>query len=69
MEMNQGFKVEHPVTEMITGIDMIKEQIKIAAGEKLAYRQKDIKFHGHAIECRYMCGRSKAGIYSLPGVG
>lgn len=52
IEMNTRIQVEHPVTEMITGVDLIKEQIKIAAGEKLAYRQKDITIKGHAIECR-----------------
>jgi acetyl-CoA carboxylase biotin carboxylase subunit len=45
-------QVEHPVTEMITGIDIVQEQIRIAAGEKLRFRQKDIEFRGHAIECR-----------------
>jgi acetyl-CoA carboxylase biotin carboxylase subunit len=52
MEMNTRIQVEHPVTEMVTGIDLIKAQIKVAAGEKLPFRQKDIKFTGHAIECR-----------------
>lgn len=52
MEMNTRIQVEHPVTEMVTGVDLIKEQIKIAAGEKLSYRQEDIKINGHAIECR-----------------
>jgi acetyl-CoA carboxylase biotin carboxylase subunit len=52
MEMNTRIQVEHPVTEMVTGIDMIKEQIKIAAGESLAFRQEDIQSVGHAIECR-----------------
>lgn len=52
MEMNTRIQVEHPVTEMITGLDLIKEQIKIAANEKLSYRQEDIKFNGCAIECR-----------------
>ncbi|MDP8259260.1 MAG: acetyl-CoA carboxylase biotin carboxylase subunit [Candidatus Aadella gelida] len=52
MEMNTRIQVEHPVTEMITGVDLIKEQIRIAAGEKLSFEQKDIKFAGHAIECR-----------------
>ena len=51
-EMNTRIQVEHPVTEMITGIDLIKEQVKIAWGEKLQYRQEDIKISGHAIECR-----------------
>jgi len=52
MEMNTRIQVEHPVTEMVTGIDLIKEQIKIAAGESLAFRQEDIVHTGHAIECR-----------------
>lgn len=52
MEMNTRVQVEHPVTEMITGIDIIKEQIRIAAGEKLSLTQKNVTFNGHAIECR-----------------
>ena len=52
IEMNTRIQVEHPITEMITGIDLLKEQIKVAAGEELAYKQSDIKLHGHAIECR-----------------
>lgn len=52
MEMNTRIQVEHPVTEMITGIDLIKEQIRMATGEKLSLKQEDIKLMGHAIECR-----------------
>jgi len=52
IEMNTRLQVEHPVTEMICGIDLVKEQIRIAAGEPLGYAQKDITFSGHAIECR-----------------
>ncbi|QWD85504.1 acetyl-CoA carboxylase biotin carboxylase subunit [Polynucleobacter asymbioticus] len=52
IEMNTRVQVEHPVTEMITGVDIVQEQIRIAAGLKLSYRQKDIVFRGHAIECR-----------------
>ena len=52
MEMNTRIQVEHPVTEMITGIDLLKEQIRMACGEKLKYKQEDIRIHGHAIECR-----------------
>jgi acetyl-CoA carboxylase, biotin carboxylase subunit len=52
IEMNTRVQVEHPVTEMITGIDIVQEQIHIAAGEKLRFRQKDIQLRGHAIECR-----------------
>ncbi len=52
MEMNTRIQVEHPVTELVTGVDMIKEQIRIAAGEPLLYKQEDIVLRGHAIECR-----------------
>ncbi|HLF18156.1 MAG TPA: acetyl-CoA carboxylase biotin carboxylase subunit [Candidatus Omnitrophota bacterium] len=52
MEMNTRIQVEHPVTEMVTGIDLIKEQIKIAAGERLKIKQEDVKIRGAAIECR-----------------
>jgi acetyl-CoA carboxylase biotin carboxylase subunit len=52
IEMNTRLQVEHPVTEMITGIDLVREQIRIASGEKLGYTQEDIRFRGHAIECR-----------------
>ncbi len=52
MEMNTRIQVEHPVTEMVTGVDLIAEQIKIAGGNKLGFNQDDIKLNGHAIECR-----------------
>ena len=52
MEMNTRIQVEHPVTEMVTGIDLVKEQIRIASGEKIPWKQSDIQFSGHAIECR-----------------
>ena len=52
IEMNTRIQVEHPVTEMITGIDLVNEQIRIAAGLPLTFAQKDVKFSGHAIECR-----------------
>ncbi len=52
MEMNTRIQVEHPVTEMVTGMDLIKAQVRIAAGEKLSVRQEDISIKGHAIECR-----------------
>jgi acetyl-CoA carboxylase, biotin carboxylase subunit len=52
IEMNTRIQVEHPVTEMVTGIDLIREQIRIAAGEPLGYRQDDVRRHGHALECR-----------------
>jgi acetyl-CoA carboxylase biotin carboxylase subunit len=52
IEMNTRLQVEHPVTECITSIDIVREQLRIAAGEPLSYKQKDIRFQGHAIECR-----------------
>jgi acetyl-CoA carboxylase, biotin carboxylase subunit len=50
--MNTRLQVEHPITEMITGIDIVKEQIRVARGRTLSYKQEDVKFNGHAIECR-----------------
>jgi acetyl-CoA carboxylase, biotin carboxylase subunit len=52
IEMNTRLQVEHPVSEMIAGVDLVKEQIRIAAGQRLGYSQADIRFQGHAIECR-----------------
>lgn len=52
MEMNTRIQVEHPVTELVTGMDLISEQLRIAGGEKLQYTQAEIKLEGHAIECR-----------------
>ena len=52
IEMNTRIQVEHPVTELITGVDLVREQLLIAAGERLSIKQEDIKIHGHAIECR-----------------
>jgi acetyl-CoA carboxylase biotin carboxylase subunit len=52
METNTRLQVEHPVTEMVTGIDIVKEQIRIAAGERLSFKQSEVTFSGHSIECR-----------------
>jgi acetyl-CoA carboxylase biotin carboxylase subunit len=54
IEMNTRVQVEHPVTEMITGVDIVKQQLLIASGEELSYKQEDIKINGHAIECRIL---------------
>ncbi|MFH1223558.1 MAG: acetyl-CoA carboxylase biotin carboxylase subunit [Pseudomonadota bacterium] len=68
MEINARIQVEHTVTEMITGVDLIKEQIKIAAGEKLRYRQSDITISGHAIECRINAEDTEADFLPSTGV-
>jgi acetyl-CoA carboxylase biotin carboxylase subunit len=76
MEMNTRIQVEHPVTEFVTGVDIIKEQIRIAAGEPLSLSQKDIQLRGHAIECRinaedpdqdFLPSPNKITIYHAPG--
>ncbi len=67
MEMNTRIQVEHPVTEMVTGIDLIKEQIKIADGAKLDFRQEDVHLDGHAIECRINAEDPAKGFIPCPG--
>lgn len=76
MEMNARIQVEHPVTEMVTGIDLIKEQLRVAAGEKLGYSQRDIRIQGAAIECRinaedpandFKPSPGRIGLYCPPG--
>lgn len=67
IEMNTRIQVEHPVTEMITGIDIVKEQIKIAAGLPLEYKQENIKINGHAIECRINAENPQKGFMPSPG--
>jgi len=67
MEMNTRIQVEHPITEMVTGIDILKEQIKIAYGEKLDIVQENIKIQGHAIECRINAEDYKNGFRPCPG--
>jgi len=66
MEMNTRIQVEHPVTEQVTGIDLVAEMIKVAQGEKIAYKQKDIIFTGHAMECRINAEDPKT---SMPSPG
>ena len=75
IEMNTRVQVEHPVTEMITGIDIVQEQVRIAAGEKLSFKQKDIRLKGHAIECRlnaedpytFVPSPGRITVYHVPG--
>ncbi len=68
MEMNTRVQVEHPITEMVTGVDIVKEQIRIAAGERLSYRQDDIKISGHAIECRINAEDPSRNFAPCPGM-
>ena len=75
IEMNTRLQVEHPVTELITGIDLVRAQLEIASGEPLAFRQQNIEFRGHAIECRinaedpdtFMPSPGKVTVYHPPG--
>lgn len=67
MEMNTRIQVEHPITEMRTGIDIVKSQIKIAAGEELKIKQKDVEFKGHSIECRINAENPKKKFMPCPG--
>jgi acetyl-CoA carboxylase biotin carboxylase subunit len=75
IEMNTRLQVEHPVTEMVCNVDLVREQIRIAAGEALGYGQKDIRFEGHAIECRvtaedpetFMPTPGRVDVYQPPG--
>lgn len=67
LEMNTRIQVEHPVTEEITGIDLVSEQIRVAAGEPLSFSQADVKLSGHAIECRINAEEATAGFMPCPG--
>ena len=75
MEMNTRVQVEHPITEMTTGVDIVAEQLRIAAGEPLRYKQSDIRIQGHAIECRinaedaetFMPSPGHIALYHPPG--
>jgi len=68
MEMNTRIQVEHPITEMVTGVDLLKEQIRIAAGEPLGYKQEDIKISGWAIECRINAEDPEHNFRPSPGI-
>jgi acetyl-CoA carboxylase biotin carboxylase subunit len=75
IEMNTRVQVEHPVTEMVTGVDIVKEQLRIAAGLPLSIRQEDVKLNGHAFECRinaedsrtFMPSPGKVTLFHAPG--
>ena len=67
MEMNTRIQVEHPITEMVTGLDLIKEQIRIASGEKMQYKQKDITFTGHSLEARINAENPEKNFMPCPG--
>ncbi|MDJ0916755.1 MAG: acetyl-CoA carboxylase biotin carboxylase subunit [Woeseiaceae bacterium] len=75
IEMNTRLQVEHPVTEMITGVDLVREQLRIASGEKLSIKQEDVKIQGHSIECRinaedpktFMPSPGMVNLYHAPG--
>ncbi|MCK0472553.1 acetyl-CoA carboxylase biotin carboxylase subunit [Halalkalibacter sp. APA_J-10(15)] len=67
MEMNTRIQVEHPVTEMVTGIDLIKEQIRVASGEQLTYKQEDVTFQGWSIECRINAENPAKNFMPAPG--
>lgn len=68
MEMNTRIQVEHPITEMITGIDLVKEQIRVAAGKKLEVTQDDLKINGHSIECRINAEDPSKNFMPCPGL-
>ena len=67
LEMNTRLQVEHPITEMVTGIDLVKEQLKVACGEKLSFSQQDVRWHGSAMECRIYAEDPQNDFFPSPG--
>jgi acetyl-CoA carboxylase, biotin carboxylase subunit len=68
LEMNTRLQVEHPVTELVTGIDLVREQITVASGSRLSFRQEDVRWNGHAIECRVYAEDPENNFFPFPGV-
>jgi acetyl-CoA carboxylase biotin carboxylase subunit len=68
LEMNTRLQVEHPVTELVTGIDLVREQITVASGSPLSFKQEDVRWNGHAIECRVYAEDPENNFYPSPGV-
>ena len=67
MEMNTRIQVEHTITEVVAGVDLVREQVQIAAGEPLEFTQEDVRLHGHAIECRINAEDVANGFLPSPG--
>jgi acetyl-CoA carboxylase, biotin carboxylase subunit len=67
LEMNTRLQVEHPVTELVTGIDLVREQITVASGAKLSFKQEEVRWHGHAIECRVYAEDPENNFFPSPG--